>query len=101
LKAGMGVTQKQQKHAVEAGYWHLYRFNPELEAQGQNPFQLDSKEPDFAKFRDFLNSEVRYTSLQQSFPAESEELFRVAEENAKWRYKSYARLASLDFKPAE
>ncbi len=101
LKAGMGVTQKQQKHAVEAGYWHLYRFNPLLEEQGQNPFQLDSKEPDFTKFREFLNSEVRYTSLQQSFPEESEELFKVAEDNAKWRYKSYARLASMDFKPAE
>jgi pyruvate-ferredoxin/flavodoxin oxidoreductase len=101
LRAGMGVTQTQQKHAVDAGYWHMYRFNPQLEAQGQNPFLLDSKEPDFSKFREFLNSEVRYTSLQQSFPAESEELFKVAEDNAKWRYKSYQRLAGMDFKPAE
>jgi len=101
LRAGMGVTQTQQKHAVEAGYWHLYRYNPLLEAEGQNPFQLDSKVPDFTKFREFLNSEVRYTSLQQSFPKESEELFKVAEENAKWRYKTYTRLAGMDFKPAE
>jgi pyruvate-ferredoxin/flavodoxin oxidoreductase len=79
----------------------MYRFNPLLEAQGQNPFILDSKEPDFTKFREFLNSEVRYTSLQQSFPEEAEELFKVAEDNAKWRYKSYQRLASMDFKPAE
>jgi pyruvate-ferredoxin/flavodoxin oxidoreductase len=101
LKAGMGVTQKQQKHAVDAGYWHLYRYNPLLETQGQNPFVLDSKEPDFSKFREFLNSEVRYTSLQQSFPKESEELFKIAEDNAKWRYKSYKRLAGPETKPAE
>jgi pyruvate-ferredoxin/flavodoxin oxidoreductase len=101
LKAGMGITQKQQKHAVDAGYWHLYRYNPLLEAQGQNPFVMDSKEPDFTKFREFLNSEVRYTSLQQSFPKESEELFMIAEENAKWRYKSYQRLVGSAAKPAE
>ena len=101
LRAGMGVTQKQQKYAVESGYWHMYRFNPLLETQGLNPFQLDSKEPDFTKFREFLNSEVRYTSLQQSFPAEAEELFKIAEDNAKWRYKSYQRLAGLNLKPAE
>jgi pyruvate-ferredoxin/flavodoxin oxidoreductase len=101
LRAGMGVTQRQQKNAVEAGYWHLYRFNPLLEAQGQNPFQLDSKEPDLTKFREFLNSEIRYTSLQQSFPAEAGELFKAAEENASWRYKSYARLAKMEYKATE
>ncbi len=101
LRAGMGASQKQQKHAVDSGYWQLYRYNPMLETEGQNPFQLDSKEPDWTKFREFLNSEVRYTSLQQSFPAESEELFAAAEENAKWRYKSYQRLANQDFKIAE
>jgi pyruvate-ferredoxin/flavodoxin oxidoreductase len=95
LKNGMGKTQSQTKAAVEAGYWHNYRYNPQLEAEGKNPFTLDSKEPDWTKFQDFLKSEVRYTSLIQSFPKEAEILFKAAEENAKWRYKSYQRLASL------
>ena len=95
LKNGMGKTQSQTKAAVEAGYWHNYRYNPQLEAEGKNPFILDSKEPDWTKFQDFLKSEVRYTSLIQSFPKEAEILFKAAEENAKWRYKSYQRLASL------
>jgi len=97
LRDGMGRTQAQTKLAVESGYWHTYRFNPLLEAQGQNPFQLDSKEPDWSKFQDFLKTEVRYTSLIKAFPKEAEILFKSAEENAKWRYKSYQRLAAMDF----
>jgi len=85
------------KHAVEAGYWHLYRFNPLLEKEGKNPFELDSKAPDWSKFQDFLNGEVRYTSLKKAFPKEAAELFVAAEQNAKWRYNSYRRLASLDY----
>lgn len=97
LRDGMGKTQAQTKLAVEAGYWHTYRYNPLLEAAGKNPFQLDSKEPDWSKFQDFLNTEVRYTSLVKAFPKEAEILFKAAEENAKWRYKSYQRLAAMDF----
>jgi pyruvate-ferredoxin/flavodoxin oxidoreductase len=97
LRDGMGMTQAQTKHAVEAGYWQMYRYNPMLEAEGKNPFQLDSKEPDWSKFQDFLNTEVRYTSLIKAFPKEAEILFKAAEENAKWRYKSYQRLAAMDF----
>ena len=93
----MGNSQIQQKNAVEAGYWHLFRYNPLLESEGKNPFQLDSKTPDFSKFQAFLNSEIRYTSLKQAFPAEAEELFKSAEENAKWRYKSYVRMMALDY----
>lgn len=95
IRAGMGKAQEQQENAVQAGYWTLYRYNPLLELEGKNPFQLDSKEPDFNKFQDFLNSEVRYTSLKKSFPAEAAELFKAAEENAKWRYNSYRRLAGM------
>ncbi|MBP1668953.1 MAG: nifJ [Bacteroidetes bacterium] len=95
LREGMDKSQEQQKKAVDAGYWHLYRFNPLLEKEGKNPFELDSKEPDWSKFQDFLNSEVRYTSLKKAFPKESAELFVAAEENAKWRYNSYKRLASM------
>jgi len=97
LREGMGKTQAQEKAAVEAGYWHLYRYNPLLELEGKNPFILDSKEPDWSKFQGFLNSEVRYTSLVKSFPGEAEVLFRAAEENAKWRYKSYQRLAAMEY----
>jgi len=90
----MGLTQEEEKLAVESGYWHLFRFDPRLEDEGKNPFQLDSKTPDWSKFQAYLNSEVRYTSLRKSFPAEADELFKTAEENAKWRYRSYQRLAS-------
>jgi len=97
LRNGMGKAQEQQEHAVEAGYWSLYRYNPMLEDEGKNPFQLDSKEPDFGKFQSFLDSEVRYTSLKKSFPKEAGELFAAAEENAKWLYYSYRRMADMDF----
>ena len=97
LKDGMGKTQAQSDVAVQAGYWHLYRYNPMLEAEGKNPFVFDSKEPEWNKFQDFLHSEVRYTSLAQAFPEQAKELFKVAEENAKWRYQSYQRLAGMQY----
>jgi pyruvate-ferredoxin/flavodoxin oxidoreductase len=99
LRAGMGKSQHQEKLAVECGYWHLYRYNPVLEEEGKNPFSLDSKVPQWDQFQTFLKSEVRYTSLQKAFPAEAAELFKSAETNAKWRYNSYVRMASLDFAP--
>lgn len=101
LAEGMGRTQAQAKAAVECGYWHNYRYNPMLELEGKNPFQLDSKEPDWSKFQDFLKSEVRYTSLAKGFPQEAAVLFKEAEENAKWRYNSYKRLASMEYTKAE
>ncbi|MGI5913103.1 MAG: pyruvate:ferredoxin (flavodoxin) oxidoreductase [Bacteroidales bacterium] len=97
IRGGMGKTQNQEKLAVECGYWHLYRYNPLLEAEGKNPFTLDSKEPDWSKFQDFIKSEIRYTSLMKSFPEEAKTLFKVSEENAKWRYNTYRRLAEVDF----
>ena len=97
IRAGMGKAQEQQERAVEAGYWHLYRYNPALETEGKNPFTLDSKPPQFDKFQEFLSSEVRYTSLQKAFPAEAAELFEAAQHNAHWRYKGYKRLANQDF----
>ena len=97
IKGGMTRTQTVGKQAVECGYWHLWHYNPQLEAEGKNPFVMDSKEPDWTKFRDFLMKEVRYTSLQKAFPAEAEELFQAAEENAKWRYNSYQRRAKLEY----
>ncbi|TVR71000.1 MAG: pyruvate:ferredoxin (flavodoxin) oxidoreductase [Marinilabiliales bacterium] len=97
LRGGMGKTMEESKLAVEAGYWTNWRYNPLLEQEGKNPFVIDSKEPDFSKFQDFLKSEVRYTSLQKAFPDVAGELFKAAEENAKWRHKSYVRMASMDF----
>ena len=97
LRNGMGKSQYQEKLAVEAGYWHTWRFNPMLEEEGKNPFQLDSKEPDWSKFQDFLKSEVRYTSLLKSFPEDAAILFEQSQKNAKWRYDSYKRLASLNY----
>ena len=97
IKGGMGKSIEQEKKAVEAGYWHMFRFNPMLELDGKNPFTLDSKEPDYSKFQDFLKSEVRYTSLIKAFPAEAARLFEAAEKNAKWRYDSYKRRADMDY----
>jgi pyruvate-ferredoxin/flavodoxin oxidoreductase len=93
LKAGMGRTQEESKLAVECGYWANWRYNPMLEAEGKNPFELDSKEPYWSKFQDFLMSEVRYNSLKKLFPAEADALFQEAERNAQWRYNYYKRLA--------
>jgi pyruvate-ferredoxin/flavodoxin oxidoreductase len=101
LRAGMGNTQDEEKRAVESGYWSLFRYNPLLEKENKNPFQLDSKEPDWSKFQSFLNGEVRYTSLKKSFPAEADELFKAAEENAKWRHNSYKRMSAMDFSKVE
>jgi pyruvate-ferredoxin/flavodoxin oxidoreductase len=97
LRNGMGKTQAQAEDAVTCGYWHLYRYDPRLEEAGKNPFQLDSKEPDWSKFQDFLKSEVRYTSLMKDFPGEADVLFKHAEENAKWRYNNYRRLSEMKF----
>ena len=91
IKKGMGVSIEEEKKAVEAGYWHLYRFNPELREEGKNPFVLDSKAPTMP-YREFLDGEVRYTSLKKLFPERAERLYEEAEENAKQRYNYY-----LDF----
>ena len=92
IDAGMGKTQEQTKKAVEAGYWHLYRYNPLLREEGKNPFVLDSKEPKDS-FQDFLNSEVRYASLKHSFPEEASVLFKQAEQDARERYEIYKKMA--------
>ena len=97
LKAGMGKSQAEEANAVAAGYWHLWRYNPQLADEGKNPFTLDSKEPDWSKFHDFLLGEVRYLSVKKAYPNEAEELFKAAEEMAKLRYKSYVRKSKEDW----
>ena len=93
IKIGMDHSQDEERLAVECGYWHLWRFNPELEANGKNGFSLDSKEPDWSKFQGFINGEVRYNSLTKTFPQEAAELFKKTQENAQWRYEGYRKLA--------
>jgi len=92
IKAGMSKSVQEAKKAVDSGYWHLYRFDPDLMDQGKNPFSLDSKEPT-TPFREFIMGEVRYSSLLSAFPDNAEELFMGAEKYAKIRYDSYKRLA--------
>ena len=93
LKAGMGKSQQEEALAVACGYWHLWRYNPALEAEGKNPFTLDSKEPNWDEFENFLKGEVRYASVMKQYPEEAAELFAAAKDNAQWRYNNYRRLA--------
>ena len=119
IKIGMGRTQNEEKLAVECGYWHLWHYNPAEEEEGKNGFHLDSKEPDWSKFRDLatptllhfgnaqaslalrstsaapIMGEVRYNSLMKTFPQEAEELFVATERNAKLRYEGYKKLSEL------
>ena len=101
LKAGMGKSQAEEANAVVAGYWHLWRYNPLLADEGKNPFTLDSKEPDWSKFHDFLLGEVRYLSVKKAYPNEAEDLFKAAEEMAKLRYMSYVRKSKEDWSKEE
>ena len=86
IVAGMGKTQQEAKKAVDAGYWHLYRYNP----SGRS-FVLDSKEPTM-DYQDFLKGEVRYASLERTFPENARKLFGLAEEQAKEKYEEYKKL---------
>ena len=95
IRSGMGTSVRQEEKAVKAGYWHLYRFDPRLAQEGKNPFQLDSKEPT-ESFQEFIQSEVRYTSLAKKFPEIANELFEKAEKNANLRYASYKRMAAME-----
>lgn len=94
LKAGMGLSQEEEKRAVAAGYWDLYRYNPQLRNTDKNPFSLDSKEPK-ANFREFLMGEVRYSSLEKAFPDVAEELFQKTEQDARERRLSYVRMRDM------
>lgn len=97
IKGGMGMAQMEEKAAVECGYWHLWRYNPTLAEEGKNPFQMDSKEPNWDLFKDFLKREVRYTSLYKQFPTEAEELAQASLDAAKYRYGSYVRMAKAEW----
>ena len=96
IKTGMGTSIKEEKKAVEAGYWHLYRYNPQLKEQGKNPFILDSKEPT-GSFKEFIQGEIRYSSLMNVFPEMAEEMFNAAEKHARERYEAYRRMADQQY----
>lgn len=91
IAGGMSNTQAEMKRAVECGYWHLYRFDPRLEEEGKNPFQMDSAAPT-GNYLDFLRSERRFASMEAKFPEEAEKLFAGAEHDAEKRYESYVAL---------
>lgn len=96
-RGGMAISMQREKDAVETGYWHLYRYNPALKEEGKNPFILDSKEPK-RPYREFLEREVRYTSLASTYKEEEvEEIFKRAAEAGKERYESYLRLANMEY----
>jgi len=96
IKTGMGTSIAEEKKAVNAGYWHLYRYNPLLQEEGKNPFILDSKEPS-GSFQDFIQGEVRYAQLSSTFPDIADELFKAAEQHALERYQSYKRLTEMQY----
>ena len=97
IKTGMASSMHEEKKAVDSGYWHLYRYDPRLKAEGKNPFQLDSKEPS-QTYRDFLNGEIRYSQLMNSFPEKATKLFEESERHAAERLEIYKMLSRLEIK---
>lgn len=96
IRKGMGNSQLEGKLAVECGYWANYRYNPAAKDAGKNPFSLDSKEPDFGKFQEFLAGEVRYSSLKRNFPEAAEALFEKTQHDAENRLAGYKKLAGKE-----
>ena len=93
IKAGMGTSQDEMKKAVECGYWHLYRYDPRRIAEGKNPFQLDSKEPDTSKVMDFLMGENRFASLKNYIPDKADALYAKTVADGTARYEKYRKMA--------
>ena len=92
LKQGMGRSVANEQYAVESGYWHMFRYNPELKDQGKNPFILDSKPPKLS-FREFIMDQVRFSSLAKQFPEEAEILFSTLEKQANEKYERLKKMA--------
>ena len=93
IKGGMANCQAEMKKAVETGYWHMFRYNPALKAEGKNPFTLDSKAPS-ASYQDFIGGEARYTRLAAAFPERAKALFEKAAANAKAKYEALVKRAN-------
>lgn len=101
IKGGMGMSQMEQKMAVECGYWHLWSYHPERADEGKNPFKLESREPKWEGFKDFLKREVRYSALYKQYPQQAEELAEASLRAAKLRYMSYLRLENTPWDVSE
>jgi len=97
IKGGMGRSQAEEERAVKCGYWHLWRYNPQLAEEGKNPFTLDSKAPDWSLFEDYLMNEVRFMSIKKACPDEADALFAQTKKMAQKRYLSYVRQTKLDY----
>ena len=97
IKGGMGRSQAEEGRAVACGYWHLWRYNPELAKEGKNPFTLDSKEPKWDDFQDYLDHEVRFMSLRKALPEQADELYAETKKAAQRRYASYVRKTKEDW----
>jgi len=93
----MGTTQLQAKLAVECGYWTTFRFDPRLIKEGKNPFQLDSKEPDWNKYDEYLMGETRYSQLKEVNPKAAENLLAINKQEAQRRYRMYQRYQAMDY----
>ena len=96
-KGGMGKSQAEEDKAVKCGYWHLWRYNPALAEEGKNPFQLDSKEPNWDDFQAFLDGEVRFLSVRKACPTEADALYAETKAAAQRRYNSYLRMQAMDW----
>ena len=94
IKGGLTIAMTEEKRAVTSGYWHLFRYNPALIAEGKNPFTLDSKDPT-EEYKDFIMNEVRYSSLKRSFPEKADALFDQSAVEAKERLEHLKRLVAL------
>ncbi len=97
IAGGLGNSHRQAKLATECGYWPIFRYDPRLIEQGKNPFQLDSKEPDWSKYKEYLQSENRYQQLMHNDPQAAERLFEINLKDAKRRYQMYKRYAAMDY----
>ena len=96
IKQGMGKSQEEEKRAVQCGYWPLYRYNPSLKVEGKNPFSLDSRKPD-GSLREFIGGEVRYASLEKTFPDEAKKLHDRLEQEINQRYETLKDMADKPF----
>ncbi|HHZ02676.1 MAG TPA: pyruvate:ferredoxin (flavodoxin) oxidoreductase [Tissierellia bacterium] len=92
IKTGMGTSIEEEKKAVESGYWHLYRYNPDLKKEGKNPFILDSKEPK-EDYIEFIKGEIRYSQLMNTFPEIADEMYEISSKHAEERYRKYKNLS--------
>ena len=97
IKKGLYMSQMEAKKATECGYWPTFRYNPDLAKEGKNPFTMDSKEPDWTKYNDFLMNEGRYAQLVKINPEKAQELLEMNMKDAQKRFANYTHLANIEY----